>query len=129
MKTEQGVPEIREMLQRRRQGHRLPGTTKEVQKRGLKVQGLTVRGLKIQLYQEEEEGDYEDEDYDDNLSQENLREMYIAAVDLAIHRVSTQGADHLPPSSTCSEDVAKTGRNHLNEEFTPLLPTGIGEIF
>ncbi len=25
--------------------------------------------------------------------------------------------------------VAKTGSNHLNEEFTPLLPTGIGERF
>jgi hypothetical protein len=25
--------------------------------------------------------------------------------------------------------VAKTGRNNLNEEFTPLLPTGIGERF
>jgi hypothetical protein len=25
--------------------------------------------------------------------------------------------------------VAKTGRNHLNEEFTPLLPTGIGKRF
>ncbi len=25
--------------------------------------------------------------------------------------------------------VAKTGRNHLNEKFTPLLPTGIGERF
>ncbi len=25
--------------------------------------------------------------------------------------------------------VAKTGRNHLNEEFTSLLPTGIGERF
>ncbi len=25
--------------------------------------------------------------------------------------------------------VAKTSRNHLNEEFTPLLPTGIGERF
>jgi hypothetical protein len=36
------------------------------------------------------------------------------------------GADPLPPSSTC---IAKTGRNHLNEEFTPLLPTGIGERF
>ncbi len=56
------------------------------------MQGLRVRGLKIQLYQEEEEGDYEDEDYDDNLSQENLREMYIAAVDLAIHRVSILSA-------------------------------------
>jgi hypothetical protein len=78
------------MHQRRKQGHPLPRLAKEVQKRGLKVQGLTVRGLKIQLHQEEEEGDYEEEDdYDDNLSQENLREMYIAAVDLAIHRVST----------------------------------------
>ncbi len=54
------------------------------------MQGFTVQGLKIQLYQEEEESDYEEEDdYDGNLSQENLREMYIAAVDLAIHRVST----------------------------------------
>jgi hypothetical protein len=25
--------------------------------------------------------------------------------------------------------VAKTGRNHLNEEFIPLLPIGIGERF
>jgi hypothetical protein len=25
--------------------------------------------------------------------------------------------------------IAKTGRNNLNEEFTPLLPTGIGERF
>ncbi len=25
--------------------------------------------------------------------------------------------------------VAKRGRNHLNEKFTPLLPTGIGERF
>jgi hypothetical protein len=25
--------------------------------------------------------------------------------------------------------VAKTGRNHLNEEITPLLPTGIDERF
>jgi hypothetical protein len=25
--------------------------------------------------------------------------------------------------------VAKTGSNHLNEEFTSLLPTGIGERF
>jgi hypothetical protein len=34
-----------------------------------------------------------------------------------------QGAETLPLL------VAKTGRNHLNEEFTPLLPTGIGERF
>jgi hypothetical protein len=25
--------------------------------------------------------------------------------------------------------VAKAGRNHLNEEFTPLLPPGIGERY
>jgi hypothetical protein len=31
-----------------------------------------------------------------------------------------QGADPLPPSSTCS----KAGRNHLNKEITPPLPTG-----
>ncbi len=36
-----------------------------------------------------------------------------------------QGADPLPLPLR----VAKTGRNHLNEEFTPLLPTGIGERF
>jgi hypothetical protein len=40
------------------------------------------------------------------------------------------GWDHRPripsPPPLC---VAKTGRNNLNEEFTPLLPTGIGERF
>ncbi len=36
-----------------------------------------------------------------------------------------QGADPLHPSST----VAKAGRNHLNEEITPLLATGIGERY
>jgi hypothetical protein len=39
-------------------------------------------------------------------------------------------ANHRPripsPPPLC---VAKTGRNHLNAEFTPLLPTGIGERF
>jgi hypothetical protein len=34
-----------------------------------------------------------------------------------------QGADPLPPSST----RGKAGRNNLNEEITPLLPTGIGQ--
>ncbi len=29
--------------------------------------------------------------------------------------------------SPLSLHVAKTGRNHLNEEFTPLLSTGIGD--
>jgi len=37
------------------------------------------------------------------------------------HRVPTPQ----PPSST----LGKAGRNHLNEEITPLLPTGIGERF
>jgi hypothetical protein len=36
-----------------------------------------------------------------------------------------QGADHLPLPLR----VANTGRNHLNEELTSLLPTGIGERF
>ncbi len=35
------------------------------------------------------------------------------------------GCRPLPPSSTRSEG----GRNHLNEEITPLLPTGIGERY
>ncbi len=37
------------------------------------------------------------------------------------HRVPT-----VPPSSTCS---SRAYRNHLNEEITPLLPTGIGEQY
>jgi hypothetical protein len=36
-----------------------------------------------------------------------------------------QAADPLAPPLR----VAKTGRNLLNEEFSPLLPTGIGERF
>jgi hypothetical protein len=36
-----------------------------------------------------------------------------------------QGADSLLPPLR----VAMTGKNHLNEEITPLLPTGIGERF
>jgi hypothetical protein len=36
-----------------------------------------------------------------------------------------QGADPLPPLLR----VAKAGRNHLNKEITPLLPTGIGERY
>jgi hypothetical protein len=41
------------------------------------------------------------------------------------YAVNPQGADplHLPLR------VAKAGRNHLNEEITPLLPTGIGERY
>jgi hypothetical protein len=38
---------------------------------------------------------------------------------------SSQAADPLPLPLR----EVKTGRNHLNEEFTPLLPTGIGERF
>jgi hypothetical protein len=37
-----------------------------------------------------------------------------------------QGADPPPPTSYTR---GKAGRNHLNEEITPLLPTGIGERF
>jgi hypothetical protein len=36
-----------------------------------------------------------------------------------------QGADPDPPSST----RGKTGRNHLKEEITPLLATGIGKRY
>ncbi len=39
------------------------------------------------------------------------------------HGVWSQGADPL----LLPLRVAKAGRNHLNEEITPLLPTGIGE--
>jgi hypothetical protein len=38
-----------------------------------------------------------------------------------------QAADRIP--SPLPLRVARTGRNHLNEKFTPLLPTGIGERF
>jgi hypothetical protein len=38
---------------------------------------------------------------------------------------SKKGAD--PP--TLPERVANGGRNHLNEEITPLLPTGMGERY
>jgi hypothetical protein len=37
-----------------------------------------------------------------------------------------QGADSPPPLPL---RVAKTGKNHLNEEITPLLSTGTGERF
>jgi hypothetical protein len=39
-----------------------------------------------------------------------------------------QGADTSPPPSP-SPRRWKAGRNQLNEEITPLLPTGIGERF
>jgi hypothetical protein len=39
--------------------------------------------------------------------------------------VNTQGADSLPLPLR----VAKTGKNQLNKEITPLLPTGIGRRF
>jgi hypothetical protein len=45
----------------------------------------------------------------------------ILSESLAMHRV--------PTPSPRSLRVAKTGKNHLNEEITPLLPTGIGERF
>jgi hypothetical protein len=37
----------------------------------------------------------------------------------------SQGTATNPPSST----RGKAGRNHLNEEITPFLPTGIDELF
>jgi hypothetical protein len=56
--------------------------------------------------------------------------------DLAVHNVfprangnelQSQGADPHPPSLPLRE--GRQGRNHLNEEITPLLPTGIGEQY
>jgi hypothetical protein len=41
-------------------------------------------------------------------------------------RVQGTGRGSSPPPPL---RVAKPGRNHLNEEFTPLLPTWIGERF
>jgi hypothetical protein len=49
----------------------------------------------------------------------------IRVTDPDAHGSLSQGADHLPLPLL----VAKTGRNHLNEEFISLLPTGIGERF
>jgi hypothetical protein len=40
-------------------------------------------------------------------------------------QLGPQGTDSLP----LPVRVAKTGKNNLNEEITPLLPTGIGERF
>ncbi len=44
--------------------------------------------------------------------------------------IDTLGYRHRPriPSPPSLRE-AKTGRNHLNEDFTLLLPTGIGERF
>jgi hypothetical protein len=42
----------------------------------------------------------------------------------------TEEADHrVPTPSHLPRRVAKAGRNHLNEEITPLFPTGIGEEY
>jgi hypothetical protein len=35
----------------------------------------------------------------------------------------------VPAPSPLPLRVAKAGKNHLNEEITPILPTGIGERF
>jgi hypothetical protein len=43
----------------------------------------------------------------------------------------TQGADPPPPPPllAIAIAIAMAGKNHLNEEITPLLPTGIGERY
>jgi hypothetical protein len=38
----------------------------------------------------------------------------------------TRLGHRVPTSFPLSLRLAKAGRNHLNEEITPLLPTGIG---
>jgi hypothetical protein len=47
---------------------------------------------------------------------------FLAPIDFL--KIPAQGATTPPPSTR-----GKAGRNHMNEEFTPLLPTGIGERF
>jgi hypothetical protein len=44
---------------------------------------------------------------------------------VAALELESQGADPHPPSFT----RGKPGRNHLNEEIIPLLPTTIGEVY
>jgi hypothetical protein len=44
---------------------------------------------------------------------------------IAALELKSQGADPHSPSST----QGKAGRNHLNEEIIPLLPTAIGELY
>jgi hypothetical protein len=48
---------------------------------------------------------------------------------LSLGCIGCIGEDRARIPSPLPLRVAKTGRNHLNEEFTPLLPTGIGERF
>ena len=57
---------------------------------------------------------------------EGAADVIIRARDLAVLRrvAQLEGADSPPHLS-----VAKTGKNHLNEEITSLLPTGIGKRF
>jgi hypothetical protein len=51
-------------------------------------------------------------------------------VSVSVLYIPTMGLPHRPRiPSPPPLSVAKTGRNHLNEKFTPLLPTGIGERF
>jgi hypothetical protein len=57
--------------------------------------------------------------------QKALRNLKRIGSQSSLIAIKPQVADPLP----LPVRVAKTGRNHLNEEFTPLLPTGIGERF
>jgi hypothetical protein len=54
-----------------------------------------------------------------------MQPLVSAVMHSAVVLSNIQGAGPLPSVST----VAKTGRNHLNEEITPLLPTGTGERY
>jgi hypothetical protein len=58
---------------------------------------------------------------------EGAADVIIRARDLAVLRrvAQLEGADSPPPPLS----VVKTGKNHLNEEITSLLPTGIGKRF
>jgi hypothetical protein len=56
--------------------------------------------------------------------QSNKKYSYIISRDFPACQWEPQGADppHLPPRR-------KAGRNHMNEEITPLLPTGLTEQY
>jgi hypothetical protein len=59
--------------------------------------------------------------------QHSLADSFLSKFHLKmfLYKQTSQGADPHPPSSI----LGKEGRNHLNEEITSFLPTGIGEEY